>query len=130
MAVGQFPCTRCAGGRQCLLEKSTAAAARRRADRALRFDGDQLSERSRWCWTWALNQPHRAGNREMMTRVRHRPAAWRRPCCTPPSAGDRARALAVGARYAPERSASGLYERVGFNLSGVIPDYRVSPHAA
>ena len=41
---------------------------------------------------------------------------------------DRARALAVGADTAEDEGAAGLYERMGFQLAGLIPDYALKPH--
>ncbi|MGY3452308.1 N-acetyltransferase family protein [Bradyrhizobium sp. USDA 4353] len=75
------------------------------------------------------NQPHRAEIAKMMTRVSHR----KRGIATA-----LLRAAEVLARQhgrtmlvldtAEDGGAAGLYEGLGFQLSGIIPDYAVKPH--
>jgi ribosomal protein S18 acetylase RimI-like enzyme len=76
-----------------------------------------------------LNQPHRAEIAKLMTRVSHRgrgvAAALMR------AAEDLAvqigRTLLV-LDTATEDGAAGLYEKLGFTLTGEIPDYALKPH--
>ena len=110
-------------------EKSLAAAARGERIVLGAFDGDRLVGTVTLVLDLAPNQPHRAEIVKMMTRVSHR-----------------GRGVAKALLYAAERAAiehgrwmlvldtaadegaAGLYERVGFQLSGVIPDYAYKPH--
>ncbi len=75
------------------------------------------------------NQPHRAEIAKMMTRVGHRGGGVAIALLR------RAEALAVDRRKtllvldtAVEDGASALYEKCGFALSGVIPDFALKPH--
>jgi ribosomal protein S18 acetylase RimI-like enzyme len=75
------------------------------------------------------NQPHRAEIAKMMTRISHRgrgiaKALMRAAECM---AIERGRTLLV-LDTAVEDGASGLYEAIGFKLSGVVPDYALKPH--
>lgn len=75
------------------------------------------------------NQPHRGEIAKMMTRVSHRG----RGVATALMGAAEAMALARGRTLlvldtAVEDGASGLYERLGFQLAGVIPDYALKPH--
>ena len=77
----------------------------------------------------APNQPHRAEITKMMTRVSHRGHGIAKALLY---AAERA-AIARGRWLlvldtAVDEGASGLYERVGFQLSGIIPDYAYKPH--
>ena len=75
------------------------------------------------------NQPHRAEIAKLMTRVSHRgrgiAAALMR--AAEAMALARARTLLV-LDTATEGGAAGLYERLGFRLTGEIPDYALKPH--
>jgi ribosomal protein S18 acetylase RimI-like enzyme len=75
------------------------------------------------------NQPHRAEIAKLMTRVSHRgrgiAAALMR--AAEAQAVLRARTLLV-LDTATEGGAAGLYERLGFTLTGEIPDYALKPH--
>jgi len=75
------------------------------------------------------NQPHRAEIAKLMTRLSHR----RRGVATAlmraaeHNAVERSRTL-LTLDTAVEDGASELYERLGFTLAGVIPDYALKPH--
>jgi hypothetical protein len=75
------------------------------------------------------NQPHRAEIAKMMTSLSHRGRGIARALLR------EAEAIAIARRRtllvldtATEDGASHLYERVGFTLSGIIPDYAFKPH--
>jgi hypothetical protein len=75
------------------------------------------------------NQPHRAEIAKMMTSLSHRGRGIARALLR------EAEAMAIARRRtllvldtATEDGASHLYERVGFTLSGIIPDYAFKPH--
>jgi GNAT superfamily N-acetyltransferase len=75
------------------------------------------------------NQPHRAEIAKMMTRLSHRGRGVARALMR------EAEAIAVAQGRtllvldtAVEDGASWLYERMGFTLSGVIPDFALKPH--
>jgi hypothetical protein len=75
------------------------------------------------------NQPHRAEIAKMMTRISHRGRGVARALMREAEAI----AIAHGRTLlvldtAVEDGASGLYERMGFQLTGVIPDYALKPH--
>jgi ribosomal protein S18 acetylase RimI-like enzyme len=75
------------------------------------------------------NQPHRAEIAKMMTLVshRHRGIASRLLREAERMAITRSRTLLV-LDTAVDEGASPLYERHGFNLTGIIPDYALKPH--
>jgi ribosomal protein S18 acetylase RimI-like enzyme len=75
------------------------------------------------------NQPHRAEIAKMMTRLshRHRGVATALLRAAEQLAIERGRTLIV-LDTAVEDGASALYERVGFQLAGIIPDYALKPH--
>lgn len=75
------------------------------------------------------NQPHRAEISKMMTRVSHRgrSIATTLMQAAEACAVERARTLLV-LDTAVEDGASALYERLGFTLTGIIPDYALKPH--
>jgi ribosomal protein S18 acetylase RimI-like enzyme len=75
------------------------------------------------------NQPHRAEIAKMMTRVAYRGRGIARALLREAEAMAiaRGRTLLV-LDTATEEGASWLYERAGFTLSGVIPDYALKPH--
>ncbi|WP_315719904.1 MULTISPECIES: GNAT family N-acetyltransferase [unclassified Bradyrhizobium] len=75
------------------------------------------------------NQPHRAEIAKMMTRVSHR----KRGIATALLRAAEALARQHGRTMlvldtAEDGGASELYEGLGFQLSGIIPDYAVKPH--
>ena len=75
------------------------------------------------------NQPHRAEIAKMMTKVshRHRGIATALMRAAEKMAIERGRTLLV-LDTAVDDGASALYEGLGFNLTGVIPDYAFKPH--
>ena len=75
------------------------------------------------------NQPHRAEIAKMMTRISHRGrgVATALMGAAERMAVERERTLLV-LDTAADGGASGLYERLGFQLAGVIPDYAFKPH--
>jgi len=75
------------------------------------------------------NQPHRAEIAKMMTRVSHRGrgVATALMGTAERLAVERGRSLLV-LDTSVEDGASRLYEALGFNLTGVIPDYALKPH--
>ena len=75
------------------------------------------------------NQPHRAEIAKMMTRLSHRGRGVARALMREAEtiAIARGRTLLV-LDTAVEDGASWLYERMGFKLSGVIPDFALKPH--
>ena len=75
------------------------------------------------------NQPHRAEIAKLMTRLSHRG----RGVAMALMRAAEALAVARGRRLlvldtATDGGASGLYERLGFTLTGEIPDYALKPH--
>lgn len=74
------------------------------------------------------NQPHRAEIAKMMTRASHRGrgVATALMRAAERMAVERGRTLLV-LDTAVEDGASALYERLGFNLAGIIPDYAFKP---
>ncbi|HEY0851348.1 MAG TPA: GNAT family N-acetyltransferase [Bradyrhizobium sp.] len=75
------------------------------------------------------NQPHRAEIAKMMTRLghRHRGVATALMQAAEKLAIERDRTLLV-LDTAVEEGASGFYEKLGFQLTGIIPDYALKPH--
>jgi ribosomal protein S18 acetylase RimI-like enzyme len=75
------------------------------------------------------NQPHRAEISKMMTRMSHRGRgiATMLMQAAEACAMERARTLLV-LDTAVEDGASALYEKLGFVLAGIIPDYALKPH--
>ena len=75
------------------------------------------------------NQPHRAEIAKMMTRISHRGrgVATALMRAAERMAVERKRKLLV-LDTAADGGASGFYERLGFQLAGVIPDYAFKPH--
>ena len=74
------------------------------------------------------NQPHRAEIAKLMTRLDHRGrgVATALMQAAETLAVERGRTL-LTLDTATEGGASGLYERLGFTLAGVIPDYALKP---
>ena len=75
------------------------------------------------------NQPHRAEVAKLMTRVncRGRGVATALMQAAEKLAAERGRTLLV-LDTATEGGASRLYEKLGFTLAGIIPDYALKPH--
>jgi ribosomal protein S18 acetylase RimI-like enzyme len=93
------------------------------------FDGESLIGTVTLLLNLPPNQPHRAEIAKMMTRLshRHRGIATALLHEAERIALERARWLLV-LDTAEEEGAAGLYERLGFQLTGVIPDYALKPH--
>jgi len=93
------------------------------------FDGDMLIGTVTLLLDLPPNQPHRAEIAKMMTKASHRS----RGVATALMHAAEAAAIARGRTLlvldtAVEDGASKLYQRLGFQLSGVIPDYALKPH--
>ena len=110
-------------------EKSLAAAARGERIILGAFDDDRLIGTVTLVLDLAPNQPHRAEIVKMMTRVSHRGRGVAKALLHAAErvAIEHGRWLLV-LDTASDAGAAGLYERVGFILSGVIPDYAYKPH--
>ncbi|UGY14704.1 GNAT family N-acetyltransferase [Bradyrhizobium septentrionale] len=93
------------------------------------FDGSELIGTVTLLLKLPPNQPHRAEIAKMMTRVahRHRGAATALLRAAEQLAIDRGRTLLV-LDTAVDDGAAPLYEKQGFQLSGIIPDYALKPH--
>lgn len=93
------------------------------------WDGDALVGTVTLMLNCPPNQPHRAEISKMMTRVSHRGRgiATALMQAAEACAVERARTLLV-LDTAVEGGASALYERLGFTLTGIIPDYALKPH--
>ena len=93
------------------------------------FDGEDLIGTVTLLLKLPPNQPHRAEIAKMMTRIayRKRGVATALMQAAERLAVDHGRTLLV-LDTAVDDGASGLYERLGFQLSGIIPDYALKPH--
>jgi len=110
---------------------SNALGAAERGERIIlgAFDGDELIGTVTLLLDLPPNQPHRAEIAKMMTRLSHR----HRGIATALLREAERLAIAHGRWLlvldtAEDEGAAGLYERVGFKLTGVIPDYAFKPH--
>jgi ribosomal protein S18 acetylase RimI-like enzyme len=93
------------------------------------FDGESLTGTVTLLLDLPPNQPHRAEIAKMMTRVSHRD----RGIATALLREAERLAIARGRWLlvldtAEDEGAADLYERMGFKLTGVIPDYALKPH--
>lgn len=109
----------------------TALAAAERGGRIVlgAWDGDLLAGTVTLLLDCPPNQPHRAEIAKMMTRVSHRGRGIASALMR------EAERLAIRHRRtllvldtASDGGAGGLYERLGFRLTGEIPDYALKPH--
>jgi ribosomal protein S18 acetylase RimI-like enzyme len=93
------------------------------------FDGERLVGTVTLLLDQPPNQPHRAEIAKMMTRLSHRGrgVASALMAAAERLAIERGRTLLV-LDTAVEDGASALYERLGFALTGVIPDYALKPY--
>jgi len=93
------------------------------------FDGEKLVGTVTLLLGLPPNQPHRAEIAKMMTRVSHRGRGIATALLrTAESAAiEHGRWLLV-LDTAVDEGASGLYERVGYLLTGIIPYYALRPH--
>jgi ribosomal protein S18 acetylase RimI-like enzyme len=108
-----------------------ALAAADRGERIIlgAFDGEELIATVTLLLNLPPNQPHRAEIAKMMTRVSHRhrgiATALLREAERIAIAHDR---WLLVLDTAEDEGAAGLYERMGFKLTGLIPDYALKPH--
>ncbi|WP_083354956.1 GNAT family N-acetyltransferase [Mesorhizobium sp. ORS 3428] len=109
--------------------KSLAAAAR--GERAVlgAWDGETLVGTVTLLLDCPPNQPHRGEIAKLMTRPDHRGKgiATRLMRAAEELAVTKGRTLLV-LDTASEEGASGLYEKLGFTLTGEIPDYALKPY--
>ncbi|MBN9007626.1 MAG: GNAT family N-acetyltransferase [Rhizobiales bacterium] len=109
----------------------TALAAAARDERIVlgAFDGETLTGTVTLHLDCPPNQPHRAEIAKMMTRLSHRGRGIANALmhAAEAAAAERARTLLV-LDTATDGGAAGLYEKLGFRLSGEIPDYALKPH--
>ena len=110
-------------------DASLAAAARGERVVLGAWDGEALVGTATLLLDCPPNQPHRAEIAKMMTRPGHR---GRGVATTLMRAAEeialrRGRTLLV-LDTAADGGAARLYERLGFTLAGVIPDYALKPH--
>ena len=93
------------------------------------WDGDVLVGTVTLLLDFPDNQPHRAEIAKLMTRVEHRGkgVASRLMRAAETLAVEKGRTLLV-LDTATEEGASGLYEKLGFTLTGEIPDFALKPH--
>ena len=110
-------------------EGSLSAAARGERIVLGALDGDVLVGTVTLLLDLPPNQPHRAEIAKMMTKVshRHRGIATALMHAAETMAIERGRTLLV-LDTAVDDGASSLYEGLGFNLTGMIPDYALKPH--
>lgn len=110
-------------------DKSLAAAARGERVVLGAWDGEALVGTVTLLLDCPPNQPHRAEIAKLMTRLSHRgrgiAAALMR--AAEALAATRGRTLLV-LDTAKEEGAAGLYEGLGYTLTGEIPDYALKPH--
>ena len=93
------------------------------------FDGDILVGTVTLLLSLPPNQPHRAEIAKMMTRISHRGRGIAKTLMQVAErlAKERKKTLLV-LDTAEEDGASALYEKLGFTLTGVIPDFALKPH--
>src|SRR5262245_16996129 len=110
-------------------KESLAAAARGERIVFGAFDGDALVGTVTLLLHLPPNQPHRAEIAKMMTRLAHRNrgVATALMHAAEAAAIQRGRTLLV-LDTAVDDGASKLYEKLGFELTGIIPDYALKPH--
>lgn len=93
------------------------------------FDGDILAGTVTLLLSLPPNQPHRAEIAKMMTRISHRGRGIAKTLMQVAErlAIEQKKTLLV-LDTAEEEGASALYEKLGFTLTGVIPDFALKPH--
>ena len=93
------------------------------------YDGDVLVGTVTLLLDCPPNQPHRAEIAKMMTRVSRRGEGIARSLMEVAErvAIEKGRTL-LNLDTAEEEGAAGLYEKMGFQRTGVIPDYALKPH--
>jgi ribosomal protein S18 acetylase RimI-like enzyme len=110
-------------------ERSLASAARGERIMLGAFDGEHLVGTVTLLLDCPPNQPHRAEIAKLMTRMGHRRRGVAKALMEAAErlAVEKARTLLV-LDTAADGGASALYERLGYTLAGVIPDYAFKPH--
>eukprot|EP01037_Dinobryon_pediforme_P022342 gene22342-23472_t len=110
-------------------EKSLAAAARGARIVLGAFDGDVLAGTVTLQLDCPPNQPHRAEIAKMMTRVDRRGRGIASALLREAErlAMKRGKTLLV-LDTASDEGAAGLYRRMGYQLTGEIPDFALKPH--
>jgi len=110
-------------------QKSLAAASRGERVVLGAWHGEMLAGTVTLLLDFPPNQPHRAEIAKLMTRVdqRGKGVATRLMRAAEALAVERGRTLLV-LDTASEEGASGLYEKLGFTLTGEIPDFALKPH--
>jgi ribosomal protein S18 acetylase RimI-like enzyme len=110
---------------------SGALAAAERGERIVfgAWDGDAIVATVTLLLDLPPNQPHRAEIAKMMTRVSHRGRGIATALLRAAEAVaiEKGRILLV-LDTARDEGAAGLYERLGYTLTGEIPDYALKPH--
>jgi ribosomal protein S18 acetylase RimI-like enzyme len=129
MAARSASCTRFPESAEAFWRDALAAADRGERIVLGAFDGKDLIGTVTLLLNLPPNQPHRAEIAKMMTRVshRHRGIATALLREAERLAIERGRWLLV-LDTAEDEGAAGLYERMGFQLTGLIPDYALKPH--
>ncbi len=114
---------------QAFWDGALAAAARGERIVLGAWDGQVLAGTVSLLLDCPPNQPHRAEIAKMMTRVSHRGRGLATALMRTAEqiAVARGRTL-LTLDTAAEEGASGLYEKLGFTLAGIIPDYALKPH--
>jgi ribosomal protein S18 acetylase RimI-like enzyme len=110
-------------------DKALAAADRHERIVLGAFDGDTLAGTVTLHLDCPPNQPHRAEIAKMMTCISHRGRgiATALMHAAEATAAEHKRTLLV-LDTATDGGAASLYEKLGFRLSGEIPDYALKPH--
>ncbi|CAN5429597.1 N-acetyltransferase [soil metagenome] len=110
-------------------DRALAAAARDERVVLGAFDGEALVGTVTLLLDCPDNQPHRAEIAKMITRLSHRGRGIATALLHEAErlAVERSRTLLV-LDTATDGGAAALYERVGYTLAGVIPDYAYKPH--
>lgn len=114
---------------QAFWENSLAAAERGERVVLGAWERDVLAATVTLLLAFPQNQPHRAEIAKLMTHPAHRGRglAFRLMQAAEEIAIERARTLLV-LDTAAEEGAAGLYEKLGFTLTGEIPDFALKPH--
>lgn len=109
--------------------KSLAAAARGERVVLGAWDGEALVGTVTLFLDFPPNQPHRAEIAKLMTRPDHRGKgiATRLMRAAEELAVENGRSLLM-LDTATDEGAAGLYEKLGFTLTGEIPDFALKPH--
>lgn len=114
---------------QAFWEKSLASAARGERVVLGAWEGNLLVGTVTLLLDFPPNQPHRAEIAKMMTRMSHRGRGIARSLmdCAETIAAARGKSHIV-LDTATEEGAAGLYRKLGYNLTGEIPNFALKPH--